>query len=146
MLHVKIFCCSKEVDCFLAGWIPAHPPPLLNVTSGTLGGGHVCHLLHLLLLSHLQHAEIPRPGIKLKSQPQPKPQQGRCQALNPLGHQGTPRLLHFQRASPLQTPTQSTSQTNSGPLLSLAEDGLCFSGQYFHKVPMELLQLHSFLK
>ena len=36
------------------------------------------------LWQSLQHGEVPRPGIK------PKPQQWKCQILNPLSHKGTP--------------------------------------------------------
>ena len=42
------------------------------------------------------HLEIPRPEIKPAPQQCPKPQQGQCQILNPLGHLGAPWEVSFR--------------------------------------------------
>ena len=43
------------------------------------------------------HVEVPGPGIKPVAKQWPKPQRWKCQVLNPLSHQGSPKLAYHLR-------------------------------------------------
>ena len=50
-------------------------------------------LVCLFVCPQSHHMEVPRPGIQPVPQQWPKPKQWQHQVLNPLSHQGTPKLL-----------------------------------------------------